>query len=67
MFCANVLRAGICISETPSTMKLEDTCGYPKIGRRLDKKQAEEFKERRKKWDADRAVEAPQRTEEITE
>jgi hypothetical protein len=29
-------------------MKLEDTCGYPKIGRGWDKKQAEEFKERRK-------------------
>jgi hypothetical protein len=62
MFCVLVF----CISETPSTMKLEDTCGYPKTGRGWDKKQAEKFKEKRKKWVGDQAVENLQRTEGIT-
>jgi len=29
-------------------MNLEDMCGYPKIGGGWDKKQVEEFKDRRK-------------------
>jgi hypothetical protein len=62
MFCVLVF----CISETPSTTKLEETCGYPKTGGGWGKKQAEKFKEKRKKWDEDQAVETLQRIGEIT-